>query len=125
MWGFGIRAGVYTPRSAALLGDLARWPETLHSAGEVVRDAHRAYTAELKAQGVIVASGPCVPRTAGVLLLRVADEGYEAALDRVRDEDPYTRAGMVQYELLPWTPTTGLADLDRATRSGASDLPDD
>ena len=27
-----------------------------------VQDAHRAYTAELKVRGVIVASGPCVPR---------------------------------------------------------------
>jgi len=90
-----------------------------------VQDAHRAYTAELKARGVIVASGPCVPRAAGVLLLRVPDAGYEAALDRVRDEDPYTRAGMVQYELLPWAPTTGLADLDRAAGAASPDLPDD
>lgn len=90
-----------------------------------VQEAHRAYTAELKAMGVIVASGPCVPRTAGVLLLRVPDEGYEAALDRVRDEDPYTRAGMVQYELLPWAPTTGRADLDRAAGAEPPDLPDD
>ena len=90
-----------------------------------VQDAHRAYTAGLKARGVIVASGPCVPRTAGILLLHVPDEGYEAALDHVRDEDPYTRAGMVQYELLPWAPTTGLADLERAAGGEPTDLPDD
>lgn len=87
-----------------------------------VQDAHRAYTARLKAEGTIVASGPCVPRTAGVLLLRVPDEGHLAALDRVRDADPYTQAGVVQYELLPWAPTTGLADLERAA-AGALDLP--
>ena len=89
-----------------------------------VQDAHRAYTARLKAEGTIVASGPCVPRTAGVLLLRVPDQGYEAALDRVRDEDPYTRSGMVQYELLPWAPTTGLADLD-GVAGPAPELPSD
>lgn len=88
-----------------------------------VQDAHRAYTAQLKADGVLVASGPTVPRTAGVLLLRVPDADHHAALDRVRDADPYTRAGMVQYEILPWAPTTGLADLERAAGSAAPDVP--
>lgn len=88
-----------------------------------IQDAHRAYTARLKAEGTLVASGPCVPRTAGVLLLRVPDAGHLAALDRVRDEDPYTRAGVVQYELLPWAPTTGLAELERAAAPGAPSPP--
>lgn len=89
-----------------------------------VQDAHRAYTARLKAEGTLVASGPCVPREAGILLLRVPDEGHRAALDRVRDEDPYTQAGVVAYELLAWAPVTGLADLDRAA-GPAPDLPAD
>jgi uncharacterized protein YciI len=90
-----------------------------------VQDAHRAYTARLKAEGTLVASGPCVPRTAGVLLLRVPDEGHLAALDRVRDEDPYTRAGMVQYEILPGrrrrASPTWSARRARGPRAGAAD----
>jgi uncharacterized protein YciI len=88
-----------------------------------VQDAHRAYMAELKAAGTLVASGPLVPRYGGALLLRVDDAGAEAALDRVRDGDPYVRAGVAQYELLPWNPTTGRADLDRAAGEAPADVP--
>jgi hypothetical protein len=48
------------------------------------------------------------------LLLRVPDENPQAALDAVRDHDPYWISGVAQYELLPWSVVTGRADLDRA-----------
>jgi hypothetical protein len=50
------------------------------------------------------------PRSGGVLLLRVPDV---AALDAIREADPFTRAGCGQYELLPWVPSIGGEDLDR------------
>jgi uncharacterized protein YciI len=74
-------------------------------------DEHRAYLRELKARGVLVASGPLEPRFGGALLLRVADA--DAALLAVRDGDPFVRHGVAQYELLPWLPNIGLEDLDR------------
>jgi len=77
-------------------------------------DAHRAYLQQLKADGVLVASGPLEPRYAGALLLRVPDDAVEASLDRVRDGDPYWKAGVAQYELLAWNVKTGREDLDRA-----------
>ncbi len=77
-------------------------------------DAHRAYLQGLKDEGILVASGPLEPRYGGALLLRVPDEGVEAALDAVREGDPYWQAGVAQYELLPWNVRTGRADLDRA-----------
>jgi uncharacterized protein YciI len=76
-------------------------------------DAHRAYLGELKARGLLLASGPFEPRNGGALLLRVPDEGSAAALDAIRDGDPFVRQGMAQYELLPWAPTIGKDDLDR------------
>ena len=75
-------------------------------------DAHRAYLATLKASGTLLASGPFDPRAGGALLLRVPDEGSAAALDRIRDDDPFTRQGLAQYELLPWAPTIGKEALD-------------
>lgn len=75
--------------------------------------AHKAYLQQLKAQGILIASGPCDPRFCGALLLRVPDEGAHEALDRVRDGDPYWLAGVAQYELLRWAVTTGKDDLDR------------
>jgi uncharacterized protein YciI len=75
-------------------------------------DAHRAYLWELKERGLLLASGPFDPRNGGALLLRVPDEGVAAALDAIRDGDPFTQLGMAQYELLPWAPAIGKDDLD-------------
>lgn len=76
-------------------------------------EEHRAYLRELKAQGTLIASGPLDPRNGGALLLRVPEDGAQDALDAVRDNDPYTRRKLVQYELLPWMPVVGKEDLDR------------
>jgi uncharacterized protein YciI len=75
--------------------------------------AHRSYLQDLKAKGVLLASGPLDPRSGGAILLRVPDEDFWPALDRVRDGDPYVQAGVAQYELLPWNVMTGREDLDR------------
>lgn len=78
-----------------------------------VTDAHRAYLRELKKQGIVVAAGPFDPRTGGALLLRVKDADVNAALDRVRDNDPFTKEGIANYELLAWKVGIGLEDLDK------------
>jgi len=77
-------------------------------------EAHRVYLRDLKAKGVLVASGPLEPRYGGALLLRLPDSGGDAVLLRVRDQDPFVRAGVAQYELLPWLPNIGKEDLDKA-----------
>lgn len=77
-----------------------------------VTDEHRAYLRTLKDQGLLLASGPFDPRSGGGLLLRVPDEGAQAALDAIRDGDPFTRTGCAQYELLPWVPVIGKEGLD-------------
>jgi uncharacterized protein YciI len=79
-----------------------------------VIEAHRAYLKQLKDQGLVLASGPLDPRYGGALLLRVPDEGAAAALDRIRDGDPFTLKGVAQYELLPWAPVFGKEELDLA-----------
>ncbi len=76
-------------------------------------EAHRAYLRGLKASGVLLASGPFDPRVGGALLLRVPDEQVHETLDRIRDDDPFTKHALVQYELLPWQPVIGQDDLDR------------
>ncbi len=78
----------------------------------VHQDAHRAYLRELKATGILLASGPCNPRFGGILLLRVADDDLKA-LDAIRDGDPFIQNGVAQYELLGWNPVIGKEDLDR------------
>lgn len=76
-------------------------------------DSHRAYLAGLKQEGLLIAAGPMVPRSGGMLLLRVPDDEAQATLDTIRDNDPYTRFGIAQYELWPWAPAIGTEDLDR------------
>ena len=78
-----------------------------------VVDEHRAYLRDLKARGTLLASGPLQPRHGGALLLRVPDGNVDAALDGVRDGDPFVKRGVAQYELLPWLPGIGKEDLDR------------
>ena len=76
-------------------------------------DSHRAYLSGLKQEGLLLASGPLVPRNGGMLLLRVPDDEAQATLDSIRDNDPYTRFGLAQYEMWPWAPAIGAEDLDR------------
>ncbi len=76
-------------------------------------DAHHAYLQRLKAEGTLIASGPLDPRYGGALLVRVPDTNVAPALDAVRDNDPYWKAGVAQYELLAWNVRTGRDDLDR------------
>ena len=76
-------------------------------------DSHRAYLAGLKQEGLLLASGPLVPRNGGALLLKVPDNEAQATLDSIRDNDPFTRFGLAQYELWPWAPTIGAEELDR------------
>jgi uncharacterized protein YciI len=82
---------------------------------EVVKHhpAHREYLQGLKKQGLLVCSGPLEPRFGGALLLRVPDEQVPDILDTIRDNDPYTRARVAQYELLAWNVATGKEDLDK------------
>lgn len=101
---------------------ILRYRTSLDEVLKVV-DAHRAYLAGLKEQGVLLASGPFVPRAGGALLLRVggSDDPVEvnAQLDAIRDGDPFVKQGVAQYELLPWAPTHGKEDLDRLGVVGA------
>jgi uncharacterized protein YciI len=78
-----------------------------------VQEPHRAYLRQLKADGVLLAAGPMDPRFGGMFLMRVPDDNPRAALDAVRDNDPFYAAGVAQYELIPWNVVIGREDLDK------------
>ncbi len=75
-------------------------------------DDHRAYLRSLQEKGTLLASGPFDPRTGGALILRLPEENPVAALDAVRDGDPFWQRGIAQYELLSWNPVIGREGLD-------------
>ncbi len=91
---------------------IIRYRKPLEDVLKVI-DEHRAYSRELKAKGILLASGPFDPRHGGAFLLRVPDAGADAALSAVRDGDPFVKHGVAQYELLPWAPVIGKDELDR------------
>lgn len=78
-----------------------------------VQEPHRAYLRQLKADGVLIAAGPQDPRFGGMFLVRVPDDNPRAALDAIRDNDPYYTSGVAQYELIPWNVTIGKEELDK------------
>ena len=80
---------------------------------EPVLETHRAYLRELQAKGILLASGPFEPRFGGGVILRVPDAGHLAALDAVRDGDPYVRARLAMWEIWPWTPVIGVEGLEK------------
>jgi uncharacterized protein YciI len=93
---------------------IVRYRRPLEEVLSVVEE-HRAYLRELEARGTLLASGPLDPRSGGVLLLHIPGDDLPTvlgALDRIRDDDPYTRHGMAQYELLPWRPNIGVDGLE-------------
>ena len=80
---------------------------------EAVTEEHRAYQRELKAKGYILAAGPLVPRLSGMALFRVPDDNYIRTLDEIRDNDPFCKHGVAQYEWLAWAPVMGVDGLDK------------
>jgi len=89
---------------------IVRYRKPLEEVLKVVEE-HRAFLRDLKKKGTLLVSGPLDPRTGGALLLRLPDEGADAALLAVRDGDPFVTHGVAQYELLPWLPNIGAEDL--------------
>lgn len=78
-----------------------------------VTDEHRAYLKELKAKGTMIASGPMEPRTGGALLVRVPDDKVQQSLDEIRNNDPFFKKGVANYELLAWNLIMGNEGLDK------------
>lgn len=76
-------------------------------------DEHRAYLRDLKARGIMLASGPFEPRFGGAALFRVPDQGADAALLALRDGDPFVKHGAAQWEIQGWLPNIGKDELDR------------
>ncbi|GAC1544167.1 MAG: YciI family protein [Polyangiales bacterium] len=70
---------------------------------------HRAYMRKLFDAGKLVASGPLVPRTGGLLMFRV--ESREEA-ELLLADDPFFERDIAVYEVNEWAPTLGKDKLD-------------
>ncbi len=64
-------------------------------------EAHQRFLDEGYATGYLLASGPRVPRTGGVILAQAR------SLNELKDfmsKDPFKRAGVAEYEILEFNP---------------------
>ncbi len=68
-----------------------------------VRDEHMAWIAEQYAAGRFLVSGAKVPRTGGVILARAMPRDE---LDGLIAADPFTREGVVAYDVTEFAATT-------------------
>jgi uncharacterized protein YciI len=64
-------------------------------------EAHRRFLDQGYASGYLVASGPRVPRTGGVLLAKAPSKEH---LWAYLNEDPFSKAGLTSYEVFEFTP---------------------
>ncbi|MCL4461031.1 MAG: YciI family protein [Nitrospirae bacterium] len=94
---------VPTPLFTVLIRYLRPLPEVDRVAPE-----HRSYLGEIFRQGHLVASGPMVPRTGGILWIRAP---HREAVERIVADDPYARAKVAAFEILEFDPKTVLPAL--------------
>lgn len=66
-----------------------------------VRDRHRAFLEIGYSKGIILMSGPQVPRTGGIIVAR-ADSMED--LSEFLSDDPYRKEGVADYEFIEFTP---------------------
>ena len=69
---------------------------------EAVTAEHRAWLDPHVTSGLLIATGPQVPRTGGVLLARGG--GTKAELEALLKDDPFQIAGVASYQVIEFAP---------------------
>jgi uncharacterized protein YciI len=90
---------------------ISNFTRELGDGDESLLSEHYAFMDEQYRQGALVASGPRMPRTGGVIVARGVDV---AQVERLLSEEPLARAGIAAYDVIPFT----------ATRAASVDLLD-
>lgn len=62
---------------------------------------HREYLKAQYAKGLLLVSGPYVPRTAGVLWAQASDR---SEIEEMTSQDPFFTHGIADYEIQEWKP---------------------
>jgi uncharacterized protein YciI len=64
-------------------------------------EAHRAFLTKCYAQDLLIASGPQIPRTGGVILSQIQDRGQ---LDEIISQDPFNINKIAEYTIIEFDP---------------------
>jgi uncharacterized protein YciI len=76
---------------------------------ERVTSSHRAYLDTLIQDGTLLLSGPQVPRTGGVLLVKSVDK---ERLKPILENDPFAIEGIAEYTVIEFTPSKKIPALN-------------
>lgn len=68
-------------------------------------DVHLEWMRRQHDAGTVLFSGPCVKRGLGIYVIRASSEDDAA---RIAADDPFTRDGQCEFELLEWDVTQAL-----------------
>lgn len=63
--------------------------------------AHRAYLGSFYEKDKLLASGPQIPRTGGIVL---GDFAHDEEVKAFVDGDPFTKEGLAEYKVLQFIP---------------------
>lgn len=80
---------------------IVKYKKTLDEVDRFLQ-AHRDYLSEHYAAGDLIASGPQVPRTGGVIMIKAADR---EAVDAIIAQDPFFINDIADYQIVEFTPT--------------------
>ncbi|MBN9643297.1 YciI family protein [Corynebacterium mendelii] len=74
------------------------------------RPEHREFLAMLKADGMLVGSGPFTDEEGGALIvLRVDDDSTVADVEKLMDDDPFKKRGAITGRTIrPWNPVLNI-----------------
>jgi uncharacterized protein YciI len=81
---------------------ISNFTRELGDGDESLLSEHHAFMDEQYRHGALVASGPRMPRTGGVIVARGVDV---TQVERLLSEEPLARAGIAAYEVIPFTAT--------------------
>ncbi len=69
---------------------------------------HRAFLDTCLKDGILLLSGPLVPRTGGVLFMRGSDR---SEIETLLADDPYAKARVARHDLLEFQPVKACPEL--------------
>ena len=85
---------------------ISNFTRELGDGDESLLSEHYAFMDEQYRHGALVASGPRMPRTGGVIVARGVDV---TQVERLLSEEPLARAGIAAYEVIPFTATRAVS----------------
>ncbi|MFL5814915.1 MAG: YciI family protein [Bdellovibrionia bacterium] len=87
---------------------LIRYLKSLSEIEKVV-DSHRAFLDRYYQSGHLIASGPQVPRSGGVILAKASSR---EELVKIFSEDPFVNQGLAEYQYIEFVPVKKTAAFD-------------